>query len=479
MTDKPVERLPLYEDLIGYYNNYQSDSLLMYLEKTIDLAKEIGNKEAFNRATIKKSYVLIYLSIYHEALDALNTISPSTLEENNLVSYYETAVKLYQELKFHTHSEENYRRFNEKYTLYRDSLLSHLAPDSYTARQLQIEALIQKGDNDNAMTLMTNLASDTPPDNPKYALTQYNLAMLLYANGRSEEGDAALARSAIVDIRTCTFENASIGALALNLANRGDLVRANEYIQKALADATAYNTSFRKTQILPALTSIENDLQEEMNTRHRRLWVTFWITLASALIIGGFSIVLYKTVKKTHTLNHLLQSSYDKQHLINSQLQEANRIKEECIHTFLTNSVENLTTLEQYRLMVHSKLVNKQYDDLADLVRKNAFAKKEVDDFYTNFDHVVLRIFPNFVEQFNELLKPDTVLIPKKEETLTPELRIFALIRLGVDNPADIAKLLRYSMSTIYNYRVKVRKNARDGLNPEDFESKVMEIGTF
>ena len=189
--------------------------------------------------------------------------------------------------------------------------------------------------------------------------------------------------------------------------------------------------------------------------------------------------MLYKSVKKTHTLNGLLKTANDKQHLINAQLQEANRIKEECIHTFLTNSVDNLTILEQYRLMVHSKIVNKQYEELADLVRKNAFAKKEVEDFYTNFDRVVLRIFPKFVEEFNELLKPDSILTPKKEDALTPEHRIFALIRLGVDNPADIAKLLRYSMSTIYNYRVKVRKNAREGLNPDDFEARVMEIGAL
>ena len=81
----------------------------------------------------------------------------------------------------------------------------------------------------------------------------------------------------------------------------------------------------------------------------------------------------------------------------------------------------------------------------------------ELNGFYEMFDNAFLQLYPRFVEEFNELLKPGSRIELKKGERLNTELRIFALIRLGINDSSRIASLLRYSVNTIYNYRARIK----------------------
>lgn len=478
-TNGSAKRYALNEQIIELYTNYQSDSLLSYLDRNIVLARNMGDVDEFNRNTIRKSYVLGELAIPHEALDALCTVDPRTLGRTTLIPYYEASTNLYRITRSETRNSKIYHSMDSLYVAYRDSLLANVDPESNVAYQNRIDSLAANGDAINALRMAQVLASRVTPSDPMYGFTQYKLAVLLNANDMADERDAAFARSALSDIRNCTYENAALANLAVNLADRKDYKRAYNYIHRSLDDANSFNSSYRRNLLLPSIASIEALYNNDLNERHDRLLIIFIMTIVATIIICSLLIVLYKTVKRKHMLNTLLREAYEKERENNNNLIEANTIKEECIHSFLTNAVDNLNTLEQYRMMVYNKLVNKQYSELADLVKANSFAHREVDEFYNDFDRVILRIFPSFVESFNSLLRPECQILSKRKDSLTPELRIFALIRLGIDNPADIAKLLRYSMSTIYNYRVKVRKCALEGIKPEDFEAKVMLIGAI
>ena len=100
--------------------------------------------------------------------------------------------------------------------------------------------------------------------------------------------------------------------------------------------------------------------------------------------------------------------------------------------------------------------------------------EKEYANFYNNFDNTILTLFPTFVDEFNALLLPEYAIVPNQGKLLTPELRIFALIRLGITDSYKIAHLLHYSSSTIYNYRSKTKNKALG--DRADFENKVMHI---
>src|SRR5690606_31242104 len=132
------------------------------------------------------------------------------------------------------------------------------------------------------------------------------------------------------------------------------------------------------------------------------------------------------------------------------------------------------TTLFPYTTLFRSK---GSWDELTGILRSSQFIEDELKEFYDDFDTAFLNIFPNFISQFNALLNEDSKIVPKRSEKLTIELRIFALIRLGITDSQKIAGFLRYSITTIYNYRSKYRNNSV--VSREEFENEIMKISSF
>ena len=166
-------------------------------------------------------------------------------------------------------------------------------------------------------------------------------------------------------------------------------------------------------------------------------------------------------------MNHYLSST-------NLELSESNQIKEEYIARFIKLCSIYINRLDAYRRMVNKKVSSGQIAELLKITRSQDALDKELEELYANFDTAFLHIFPDFVKKFNELLQNDEYIVLKRDELLNTELRIFALIRLGIDDSSQIAEFLRYSVNTIYNYRAKVKNKAR--VPREDFEDIVRKI---
>jgi DNA repair exonuclease SbcCD ATPase subunit len=175
------------------------------------------------------------------------------------------------------------------------------------------------------------------------------------------------------------------------------------------------------------------------------------------------------------TLNAQLSTLNTQLSALNTQLSEANRIKEEYIGRFLSLCSQYIDKLDDYRKMVNRKMKNKELDELFRMTKSTELKEKEIEELYQNFDSVFLHLFPNFIDGFNALLQPDMQVHPKEENKLTTDIRIFALIRLGIDDSSKIAEFLHYSVNTIYNYRARI-KNGAIG-NREAFERQVKELG--
>ena len=62
----------------------------------------------------------------------------------------------------------------------------------------------------------------------------------------------------------------------------------------------------------------------------------------------------------------------------------------------------------------------------------------------------------------------------KEGELLNTDLRILAFMRLGIEDSSRIARVLNYSLNTIYAYRNRMKARAIDR---ETFEKDVMNIG--
>jgi len=173
--------------------------------------------------------------------------------------------------------------------------------------------------------------------------------------------------------------------------------------------------------------------------------------------------------------NHELSATNQKLAISNQRLNESNRVKEEYIGRFLSICSQYVDKLDDYRKMVNKKLKNKELQDLFTISKSTEFKDKELDELYANFDSVFLHLFPNFVNDFNAMLKPEFQIHSKDSERLSTDIRIFALIRLGIDDSSKIAEFLHYSVNTIYNYRARIKNGVLT--DREDFERRVKDLG--
>jgi len=170
-----------------------------------------------------------------------------------------------------------------------------------------------------------------------------------------------------------------------------------------------------------------------------------------------------------------LSSANEKLSILNVQLDEANRIKEEYVAFFINQCSIYLERFERYKKLISKRLSVGQIDKLSEMVNNKKNVEMDLDELYQSFDKAFLRIYPNFIEEVNKLLKPEERY--PSTNVLNTELRIFALIRLGINDSAQISDFLRYSLRTIYNYRSRVK--AKSVIENDDFESKIMGIGSI
>jgi len=161
----------------------------------------------------------------------------------------------------------------------------------------------------------------------------------------------------------------------------------------------------------------------------------------------------------------------------NHMLGEANHIKQEYIAHFFYVCSSYIEKIESFRNTLYKKAITNQHDALIKDLKSTNLAQTELEELYKNFDEIFLSLYPEFVEEFNKLLAPDEAVLPKQGELLNTELRIFALIRLGITDSVKISTFLRYSLRTVYNYRTKIRNKAAD--SRDELEQKVQKIGTF
>ena len=150
-----------------------------------------------------------------------------------------------------------------------------------------------------------------------------------------------------------------------------------------------------------------------------------------------------------------------------------NLLAQHYLGTFLNLYSDYINHLDMYRKMVRNHITSNKYNALLELTKSKQLKDNELKIFYKNFDEAFLKIYPNFIDEFKELVKEEYRLEITNSKELNTELRIFALIRLGITNSSKISKILRYSVNTIYNYRATVKNNSIDRDNFEDLIKKI------
>lgn len=473
------------------YKSYISDSAISYLNKNLDLAAILKDQTKINDTSIAMANLFAILGMYKEAIDMIDRVNRDYLDKSQMIEYYSTQRIIYNSLGLYSHNNRDKSRYQQMAKAFRDTL-SNIA-DKSSEQYLRIEEIQLRIDGRISDALLVNnrRLSMTAIGTPEYALVTFNRSLLYRKNNDTIMEKKYLILSAISDIQSSIRDNASIPILANMLMQEGNIDRAYKYVRFSLDNINDYNTRFRSSEILSIQTIIEKAYQKKTEEQNNKLRL-FLILISVLLVLLTVSIFyVYKQMKKgiiigkrlkeanleLNTLNQKLHNMNNELRKLNMEVVEANQIKEEYIGYFLDECSKYIDKLDALRKTINKKIQEKQIESLYKMTKNNNMKDDELKELFRNFDIMFTHLFPDFVEKFNSLLMDEEQIILKKGETLNNELRIYALIRLGIDDSGKIANFLGYSVNTIYNYRAKTKNKSK--ISREDFDWTVKKIGTF
>lgn len=472
------------------YEFYISDSARHYINRCIDIARNNNDSFRLANSKIRKANLLATAGLYPEAIELLHSVNTSFLTRQDSARYYLAFEHTYLYHAEYVGGDEVIGKYLGSRNIYRDSALMLLPESSYLHTITKASLLIDEGLLPEAETMLLSYLPNVSIGTRDYAVLTSILAFVYECANNTEMRKTYLIKSAISDIQAVVKENNSLRALSEILYVEGQIARADLYVKSSLEDANFYNARLRNLQASKMLPIIDSAYQLEKEAQQKKLRVL--LAIISLLSFFLFIAVIYaisqvrklakarkevmKMNNELHTLNTELIRANQQQQRSNNLLSEANIIKEEYIGRFLGLCSTYIDKLEAYRRMLNKKATSGKTDELYKMLKSTHLVEEELNEFYSNFDRSFLNIFPNFVEDFNALLPDEEKITPRQDEHLTTKLRIYALIRLGINDSAKIASFLRYSITTIYTYRSKLKKSS---LHKETFEEKVMEIGSF
>lgn len=489
LTSSNVQKYEIYEKLFGEYRFYQSDSALSYARKSLKIASELKDLSKINTSKLNLASSMGTLGMYKEATEVLNTIKIQATPEIK-GTYFGVCSSLYLSMADYAatiQEKSDYLRLTKKY---RDSSYNFYPKNSETFIIHRANKLFEEKKYDENLTLLQNYFPKIKNNNPDKAVVAYLISLAYQYKKEFTEEKKWLIIAAISDLQLEKKEYISLRSLAYVLYEEGDIVRAYKYTKRTLEDALFCNARLRTFEISKMMPII-NEAYQKQNDTNRKQLIVF---LVSASILSLFLMVvlflLFKQMKKLSrakqeissanaqliTLNNELHLFNEKLNETNNTLKEANLVKEIYIGRYMDQCSVYISKLDEYRRKLNVIVSSGKTAELVKVIKSKEFIEEELKDFYHNFDKTFLLLFPNFIEEFNSLLVDSEDIKLKPGELMNTELRIFALIRLGISDSVKIAEFLRYSLSTIYNYRTKLRNKA---LGPRDeFEANVMRIGT-
>lgn len=467
------------------YQKFNSDSAILYVKKNLRIASELQNKDLSDLAQLQLANLYSSSGKYRESEAILKSINKKALSKSLLPNYY----VVYREFFEHYNANSVSRHYIEQIGKYRDSLLGVINPATMNFKINQIQKNIFDKKFTIALKQLSVLLKDTKEEDSQYAMITYLFGKIYEAENQLELRKKYYALSATADIINANKDNASLQELALVFYEIGDVDMAYKLTQSAIEDALYCNVQFR-TLLMSEIYSIINTAYLEREAQ-RKTELQLYLILIS--LLSGFLIIaviyvyrqmnkvsrirgkLFITSQKLAELNKDITETNSQLQERNAQLSESNHIKEEYIAHFFSLCSSYINKLENYRVILNKKAALKQFDEIHKVLKSNTLVEKELQELYENFDVIFLNLYPTFVKDFNTLLINEEQIVLKQGELLNTELRIFALIRLGITDSVKIAAFLRYSLSTIYNYRTKARNKAAVSRN--DFEETVMKIG--
>lgn len=463
------------------YLSYNTDSAMHYALLKGKLALELDINQSVTEAQFDQCAVYITTGNYKEALEILQATKRQTVPSTLLGYYYQSYRTLYGAMSDFSAIASQKSTYDSLATCYRDSMMLVYPQQSLSYKMVKCDDMIEKQHNEEALKMLLDTFPSISQKSHNQAIVAYMISKCYRNLGNHEQAKQYLIISAMADIRSAVKEYISLWELANVLYQDGDIDRAYSYLKCSLEDAIFSNARLRAIKISTILPIIDKAYQLKSQKQRQQMLISLIaISLLSLFLVIAIFYVL-RQIKKLRAIrlelsesNQQLKASNLTLQEVNTHLSETSHIKEVYIGRYMELCSVYIDKMDEYRRTLNKQATAGKIDDLFASIKSTRFIDNELKAFYANFDDAFLRLFPSFVEDFNQLLNDNEKTYPKAGERLNTELRIFALVRLGITDSEKIAHFLRYSITTIYNYRTSARNKAAGARN--EFELKVMQI---
>ncbi|MCM1291831.1 MAG: DUF6377 domain-containing protein [Prevotella sp.] len=459
-------RLDLTLRICDIYRPFNTDSSLNYavaageLLKSAPLSNQSLNANYNFRCRLALMNALSTAGIFSSAISIYEEIKQMTLSPSQKIEFWKGARLLYSYMQTYVANDSHfYAEYAGYYQAYDDSLLNALPRKDKFYKFIKAEKLIRYNQLNEAESLLLAMIKSLKTSDNLYGMAAYQLAEVYKKRDNENLFASFLTKAAISDIKGCIREGLALPILAQWLYTKGLTNEAFRYINYSLSEANAGNARMRAVAIASFMPVIDSAYREKILSTNKKLTFTAIFTCIISIITIILLILLFRYMRVARQINTRLSSTA--------------AVQENYIGHFIALCASYAGKLDSLTQLVSRKITSGQSEELLKLVKSGRFAEQQNDDFYNIFDSAFLEIYPHFIEEINLLLRPDSQ-FRADSTVLTPELRIYALVRLGINESTRISQILHYSVSTIYAYRNRMRNRA---INRDSFEKDIMQIG--
>lgn len=503
-TANPEQRFWICRNLVDEYSSYNSDSALHYIDASTAVGRQTGRREWVDEMNLNRAYIYAATGLLAEAESALNEVDPRQMTPALATEYYNRLLFVLTHKDQYLGKNSLTRPYSERAKAMLDSVSRLMQPsDPQYIWFLAWRSMTDPAKTREAIPVVEKALESSTYSTREEAMNAWILSRLYELTGNSDMMMRYLILSAIADVRTSNKEIASLEEISNRLYQSNDLERANDYISHCLQLANDYKSRVRVGRLADLQYHITKAYSQRNDRQRRKLNVYFIIALVFAAGLAVAMLFLYKQNRRIHRSkteldrsNAQLNSKVEELSQTRRQLKEANDrleilyrnvrdeagelaagndAKERYIADIFAICSDYISKLDEFRRNIYRKIVAHNFDEVKELTKSHELSHGEIKELYQNFDSIFLKVYPNFVDDFNTLLRPDERVAMKKPGVLTTELRIYALVRLGINDSVKIARFLHCSTQSVYNARMKMRN--KSDISKEQFAEAVRRLG--
>ena len=473
----------LNERIYDEYMAYNFDSAYYYINKNVERQRALGHADRFAASAVRMAHILAVSGIFNNARLLLNEVRVEDITTENKIDYYEQQSELNLFRSEMANFTPLFPAYVDSMQHYRQKILEIAPHDSYNYIFNLATYTCEQGKTDEAIKMLEGYLPKLRQGDRHYSIVTSTLAYFYTRKEQPQTREKYLLLSAISDLRANILENNSLRELSIILLERQEYKKAYNYLQQASEDAKLYGSRLRSLQaarLAPLITQAYDT--ERVRTQNRTYILLAILSVITLLLIGTIAFILSMmrkrraAIEKINTLNQELERRNAAIETANNEMKESNRIKDEYIGRFLELSSNYIQRGEDRAKLLNRLARDKKMAELYAELKSSASLNESIRLFYQNFDTAFLNIYPNFIKEVNSLMANGNQFEVDGGQKLTTELRILALIRLGINDNQKIADILRSSITTIYTYRSKIKSRA---LSKDTFEDGIRMIETY